>query len=108
MKRSASTIPGGLERRWPGQSGAYTNREVGFAQRNPTSRRSMSGDGAANLFFLNDQGAGAPNPTDVIGASVDTVGEYLHDLRAWEPLDRLFPAPAHVAQLSEGEDRHRP
>ncbi|NCA72519.1 MAG: hypothetical protein EOM91_21150 [Sphingobacteriia bacterium] len=59
----------------------------------------------ANLFFLNGDGAGAPNPTDAIGASVDTVGEYLHDRGAWEPVcmddrpsaarqrDRLPPRP---------------
>jgi hypothetical protein len=53
----------------------------------------MSGDGAANLFFLNDQGAGTPNPTDAIGASVDTVGEYFYSLRAWE---RARTHPAHA------------
>jgi hypothetical protein len=38
----------------------------------------------ANLFVLNGHGAGAPDPTDAIGASVDTVGGYLHDLGARE------------------------
>ena len=38
----------------------------------------------ANLFFLNGYGAGAPNPTYAIGASISTVREYFHSLCARE------------------------